>query len=434
MTGGNRVTVNAVLAAFCAAIVPAVLTAQPPTVERESVVAIERGAMPLWMPATQRLFTLAREKSRWALREATRTLFDDGEAVSPLVASADGRHAAFAVKRPSGTSLFIDGEDQGQIPYDKGKLAFASDPLPVVLSSDGRHAAYAIAGEGKSAERGIRVISPGGGFEFASTGVSIAEFAISSGRSPRLALVAQFVDRWAVIVDGKEIDVMSSALVRQLRPDGPPFRALAFSADGQRLAYKAAQGVEPPDRRASLVTAPGVVLDGRVHSPSTAVGPVVDALPSAIAFSEEGDHIAYLMRRHDGTAALVLDTIVRPVSDFTRVWGGPVFSRNGQHVAWIIERQDRVGEVVIDGTTIVPLEFAFDIFLNLVVSNDGRHTACALISSGFSSYTRLFLDGRQIAKDERRVFANSLEFLPDGRLTYLAVADSKVERVRLSFP
>jgi hypothetical protein len=430
----HRIARAFAIAMLAATPIPLALHTQPTAVTREVIAEVPKGALPFWIPATQRIISASREKGRWVIREGERTIIEDGEALAPAVTSANQRHLALAVKRPSGTTLLVDGEDRGSIPYDRGKMVFATEPLPVVLSADGRHAVLALRPTGKDKAHLVSVVGVGGGIDASVSADEVTEIAVSSGPSPRLAMVIRTTSGWQLLADGVVVDEMSSGQARMMGLRAAPFWHLVYSPDGRQLAYKTAQSAQPGQRQSgTIVVTPRVVLGGRVHSPA-GVGNVIEGgLLGAIAMTDDGQHIAYLVAQRDTFPFIVVrDSSVTKVPAFNRIWGGPVFSGNGAHIAWIAESKEGERSIVIDETTVQPLAFAFDYFGSLRVSDDGRHSACVVTRSGFGGGTRLFVDGREIEKE--RVFPNSVEFLADGWLAYLAVADGKVARVRMPVP
>jgi roadblock/LC7 domain-containing protein len=126
---------------------------------------------------------------------------------------------------------------------------------------------------------------------------------------------------------------------------------LCFSPDGQRLAYKAADGI------GQAVTSEFVVVDGKAQQRYTKVG--------APVISPDGKRVAY-WARSGSKEFLVLDGNEGPA--FASVWP-PVFSPDGSRVAYIAKLDKKRGVVVVDGVPGPAFEHPHE---GPVFSADGR--------------------------------------------------------------
>lgn len=318
--------------------------------------------------------------------------------VSNLVFSRDGKHAAYIAGH--GTRLnnhiddvvVVDGvEGTPMFSMLSGSLRYSPDGKHLVVAAKPSRTAlrYFIYLDGRPSQRSYDILPQG------SDDGCVMRF---SPDSRHLACVAQREDHVVLVLDGREspyyIGIMADTV--QFSPD---------SAHWGYVAYVSRQ----------LGGNSAVVVDGREGAPCDAVTSLQLAA---------GGRFAYVAQR-GGKQVCV--TEAGPGKAYTQV-GTPAFSSDGQHLAFIARREDFSAVVVLDGAEQQPYQ---DVSENLCFSPDGKHLAYFAAAPGGPSQGGqrkvLVRDGVEVKTFSwlDSLDPQTMTFSPDGRHLAYAVAGFK---------
>ena len=303
-----------------------------------------------------------------------------------LVVSPDSNHLAYVARRDG--KQYVVRDDREEQAYDQIPLA---GTVPYEWWKDPVVDVSAVS-QGKTWQRtGCLVFSPD---------------------SRRLAYQAKQGDKWLAVIDG----------VAGKLHDKFTFQGIVFSADSGHVAYTVTDGGfwEHNDR---------VVQDG-VEGPEL-------LQTSDLAFSSDGNHIAYATRqRVSDHLTMSLDGVSLPPGPAGREHGyhevdGPVFSPDGRRLAYRaqIYKAGTFGDgqhyvspdqwlVVLDNSEGAKYEEIIED--SLLFSPDGQHLAYVVRERGQGGQVFVVLDGVE-QKRYPQMGAGSLAFSPDStHLVYTA--------------
>jgi len=222
--------------------------------------------------------------------------------------SPDGRRYAYAAVAGAGKSrLIVDGAEGPECDEIHGGIL-----SPAVFSQDSEHVACAA----RNGSKWLLLVDGQAGPTYDAIGPLSKHIFSPDGR--HCAYAARKGDRWVVVKDGLEGAEHDEIKLPSLH--------LWFSPDSRRFGYVAREG----NKRVA-------VIDGKL-------GERFDDI-SALVFSRNGNHVAYLATRA-AKQLVVIDDVAGPACD--KVHWFPRFSADGQHVAYVATVQGRES-VVFDG-------------------------------------------------------------------------------------
>jgi WD40-like Beta Propeller Repeat len=242
-------------------------------------------------------------------------LFEFGDDMPPVDYTRDGEHVFWLRFYEAGEAASIVWDGVAGPEFDDWVFF---DGAPIIFSPDKHHVAWI----GKRGGTFVVVVDDSIRGEWDNVDTEVVPTVSNSGR---VALIANVEGKRRLILDGS------------LFTDWEAAGALAFSADGDHVAFVALDGSKSR-----------VVVDG-------VTGPVVDQVGSGtlgagsqtVVFTRDGAHFAYGAKRGDRWHVVVNGEVGPPHDG---LYGLPIFSADGTHLVY----QAVVGHkacVVVDGST-----------------------------------------------------------------------------------
>jgi hypothetical protein len=329
--------------------------------------------------------------------------------------SPDSKHVAFPAKREGKWWLVLDGAERWGPYEDLRGGRFSRDGARFeVIAKKGKK--WLLLSDGKE------------GPEYQDLAL-----ALYGPGERRMAYVAQRDGHYFVVLDGKE---------------GPPFDVIGgptFNLDGTRFAYSGVQldgnkgkgqvivdgqegrlfqGGDPDSFLKVLLTqATTSLLAGCYQTLRADWHGVSEPL-----FSLLGGHVAYAARRAKKDLVAVIDGQEGP--SFEAILLAPQFSEDGEHVAYVVKDKGTL-TTIVDGKRVgeSPAE-GVDAAEHLTWDSDGRHVAMVGVWGGTGydqgrtprARRRVFLDG-QPGTEYNALAVSNLRFSPSGRRFAYAVHD-----------
>jgi len=329
--------------------------------------------------------------------------------------SPDSKHVAFPAKRDGKWWLVLDGAERWGPYEDLRGGRFSRDGARFeVIAKKGKK--WLLLSDGKE------------GPEYQD----LALVLYGAGER-RMAYVAQRDGHYFVVLDGKE---------------GPPFDVIGgptFNLDGTRFAYSGVQldgnkgkgqvivdgqegrlfqGGDPDSFLKVLLTQATTSLQAGCHATLWADWHGV----SEPLFSLLGGHVAYAARRAKKDLVAVIDGQEGPSVEAILL--APQFSDDGEHVAYVVKDKG-VLATIVDGKRVgeFPAE-GVDAAEHLTFDSDGRHVAMVGVWGGTGydqgrtprARRRVFLDGRP-GPEYNALAVSNLRFSPSGRRFAYVVHD-----------
>ncbi len=360
-------------------------------------------------PDDKHLAFRARRGQKWVMvydgQESDAWDFVTGAEFSP-----DSSRIAYGVCRSRKCRLFLDGQKQGPELGEMGLPGF---------SRDGQRIAY----PGRRGRKWVLIV------DHKPLGPEVDEIHswLFSPDGKRVAAAARVQSDWQYVVDGQPGPV--SAVI------GYP----EFSPDSQHYAYGAAasKGGLGSDRSIGTMVVdgqPGTLYQGEnLNKLLTNLGGSYEYMNRGVrylscafhgvsqpAYSSKGK-LAYAARRGDGDAAVLVDGAAGP--SFDDLASPIAFSADGEHIAYVARRGKTFVEVRDQqpGPSF-PAEGRMNFVPMLAVTPDGEHVAYVLVQAGSmftQGYTRrahrrVVLDG-QAGKSYDATGVANLQFSPDGK-------------------